>query len=55
MAAQIAERFHPDARLMLWFDFFDHDCGRVIDAMAAMMERVVPRLARHDVPVAIGG
>jgi hypothetical protein len=23
IAAQIAQRFHPDDRLMLWFDFFN--------------------------------
>jgi alkanesulfonate monooxygenase SsuD/methylene tetrahydromethanopterin reductase-like flavin-dependent oxidoreductase (luciferase family) len=51
VAAQITERFHPDDRLMLWFDFFDHDGDRVIDGMTAMMEEVVPRLTRHDVPV----
>jgi hypothetical protein len=51
VAAQIAERFHPDDRLMLWFDFFDHDSGRVEAAMRAMMEEVVPRLAERGIEV----
>lgn len=42
VAAQIRARFHPDDRLMLWFDFFNHDCDRVIDNMTHFMERVVP-------------
>jgi alkanesulfonate monooxygenase SsuD/methylene tetrahydromethanopterin reductase-like flavin-dependent oxidoreductase (luciferase family) len=44
IAQQIRERFHPDDRLMLWFDFFNHDCDRVIANQAAFMERVVPLL-----------
>jgi hypothetical protein len=44
VAQQIVERFHPDDRHMLWFDFFNHDCQRVIDNMQAFMQRVVPRI-----------
>jgi alkanesulfonate monooxygenase SsuD/methylene tetrahydromethanopterin reductase-like flavin-dependent oxidoreductase (luciferase family) len=44
VAEQIARRFHPDDRLMLWFDFFDHDNDRVVDAMTTMVTEVVPRL-----------
>ena len=44
VAAQVAERFHPDDRAMLWFDFFNHDSARVVDNMRAFMERVVPRV-----------
>ncbi|GMV42266.1 MAG: hypothetical protein AMXMBFR64_39820 [Myxococcales bacterium] len=44
VAAQITERFHPDDRLMLWFDFFNHDVGRVIANMEAFMTQVVPLL-----------
>ncbi len=44
VAAQAAERFHPDDRLMLWFDFFNHDSARVIRNQAAFMEKVVPRV-----------
>ena len=39
---QIGERFHHDDRLMLWFDFFNHDCDRVIRNMECFMRDVVP-------------
>ncbi|HHZ74560.1 MAG TPA: LLM class flavin-dependent oxidoreductase [Candidatus Poseidoniales archaeon] len=42
VAAQIVERFHPDDRLMLWFDFFRHDSARVQRDMVAFMNEVVP-------------
>ncbi len=45
VAQQIAERYHPEDRLMLWFDFFNHDSERVIRDMAAFQAQVVPRLA----------
>jgi alkanesulfonate monooxygenase SsuD/methylene tetrahydromethanopterin reductase-like flavin-dependent oxidoreductase (luciferase family) len=44
VAAQVVERFHPKDRLMLWFDFFNHDCDRVIRNMQVFMEEVVPRV-----------
>jgi alkanesulfonate monooxygenase SsuD/methylene tetrahydromethanopterin reductase-like flavin-dependent oxidoreductase (luciferase family) len=44
VAAQARERFHPDDRLMLWFDFFNHDCDRVIANMEAFSKRVIPLL-----------
>lgn len=47
VAQQVAERFHPEDRLMLWFDFFNHDCGRVIRNMRAFTERVAPRVAER--------
>ncbi len=42
VAAQICERFHPEDRLMLWFDFFRHDSERVCRDMRAFMDKVVP-------------
>jgi len=42
VAAQIRERFHPDDRLMLWFDFFRHDSERICRDMRAFMDKVVP-------------
>jgi alkanesulfonate monooxygenase SsuD/methylene tetrahydromethanopterin reductase-like flavin-dependent oxidoreductase (luciferase family) len=42
VAAQIRERFDPADRLMLWFDFFNHDCDRVISNMEAFQHQVVP-------------
>jgi alkanesulfonate monooxygenase SsuD/methylene tetrahydromethanopterin reductase-like flavin-dependent oxidoreductase (luciferase family) len=44
IADQIRERFHPDDRLMLWFDFFNHDSDRVIRNMSMFQERVVSLL-----------
>ena len=42
IAAQIRERFHPDDRLMLWFDFFNHDSAAVVSKMEAFRHQVVP-------------
>jgi alkanesulfonate monooxygenase SsuD/methylene tetrahydromethanopterin reductase-like flavin-dependent oxidoreductase (luciferase family) len=44
VAAQLRARFHPHDRLMLWFDFFNHDNERVMQNMRAFAERVVPLL-----------
>ncbi|EDY48925.1 conserved hypothetical protein [Streptomyces clavuligerus] len=46
IAEQIGARFHPQDRLMLWFDFFTQDSKRVCEQMDAFMTRVVPRLPR---------
>ena len=42
IAQQIIERFHPEDRIMAWFDFFNHDSDRVCRNMTAYMEQVVP-------------
>ena len=42
--AQARERFHPDDRLMLWFDFFEHDPATVIGDMEAFMTHCAPHL-----------
>jgi len=44
VAEQARERFHADDRLMLWFDFFNHDCDRVISNMESFMGSVAPQL-----------
>jgi len=44
VAIQIRERFHPDDRLMCWFDFFNHDSARVQRNMDAFMTKVAPRV-----------
>jgi len=44
VAAQILDRFHPDDRLMLWFDFFEHDAARVIADMEAFVSHVAPKV-----------
>ena len=43
--AQAKERFHPQDRLMLWFDFNNHDSKRVMKNMSDFMTRVVPALS----------
>jgi alkanesulfonate monooxygenase SsuD/methylene tetrahydromethanopterin reductase-like flavin-dependent oxidoreductase (luciferase family) len=40
---QMRERFHPDDRLMLWFDFNNHDSKRVMANMEAFLTRVAPQ------------
>ena len=42
IAEQMKERFHPEDRLMCWFDFFNHDNDRVIRNMEAWWSKVVP-------------
>jgi len=42
---QMAERFHPDDRLMLWFDFNNHDNEAVKQSMRWFMEQVAPHFA----------
>lgn len=44
VACQIRERFHPDDRLMLWFDFYNHDSAAVIRDMESFQKEVVPLL-----------
>jgi alkanesulfonate monooxygenase SsuD/methylene tetrahydromethanopterin reductase-like flavin-dependent oxidoreductase (luciferase family) len=44
VAQQVAARYHSEDRLMLWFDFFNHDSARVVRNMEAFMQKVVPRL-----------
>ncbi|MGB2268192.1 MAG: luciferase, partial [Candidatus Poseidoniaceae archaeon] len=44
VAQQLVERFHPDDRVMAWFDFFNHDSARVCRNMRAYMEKVAPRV-----------
>ena len=48
IAAQVRERFHPEDRLMLWFDFFNHDSARVIRNMRAFMEKVAPQVCATE-------
>ena len=44
VSEQIIQRFHPNDRLMCWFDFFNHDSERVMRDMTAFMTKVVPRV-----------
>jgi alkanesulfonate monooxygenase SsuD/methylene tetrahydromethanopterin reductase-like flavin-dependent oxidoreductase (luciferase family) len=45
IAAQMGERFHPEDRLMLWFDFNNHDSKRVMKNMSDFMAHVAPQFA----------
>ncbi|MEU4625439.1 LLM class flavin-dependent oxidoreductase [Actinoplanes sp. NPDC023801] len=53
IAAQIADRFHPQDRVMLWFDFFATDGDAVITAMTDFRNQVVPLLHDLGIPVDI--
>ena len=44
IAQTIVQRFHPDEKLMLWFDFFNHDSAYVCSMMDAFMKKVAPRV-----------
>lgn len=44
VVAQMKERFHEDDRLMLWFDFNNHNNEEVSQAMKTFMEKVRPQL-----------
>jgi alkanesulfonate monooxygenase SsuD/methylene tetrahydromethanopterin reductase-like flavin-dependent oxidoreductase (luciferase family) len=44
IAAQVRERFHPEDRLMLWFDFNNHDSKRVLKNMEDFMTKVAPAI-----------
>jgi hypothetical protein len=46
VAEQVLARFHAEDRLMLWFDFFNHDSKRVIADMESFATSVIPRLQR---------
>lgn len=42
--SQMEERFHPDDRLMLWFDLNNHDNEAVKHSMRMYMEKVAPHV-----------
>ena len=44
--AQVRERFDPEDRLMLWFDFNNHDSKRVMKNMRDFMEKVAPAVGQ---------
>jgi alkanesulfonate monooxygenase SsuD/methylene tetrahydromethanopterin reductase-like flavin-dependent oxidoreductase (luciferase family) len=44
LAEQIRAKYHAQDRLMLWFDFNNHDNEGVKNMMKAFMEKVAPRL-----------
>lgn len=44
LAEQIRKKYHPEDRLMLWFDFNNHNNAEVKQAMRDFMEHVAPQL-----------
>lgn len=48
VARQIKERFHEEDRLMLWFDFNNHDNKSVKKSMSLFVEEVVPLLKNQN-------
>lgn len=44
LAEQIKNKYHPEDRLMLWFDFNNHDNEAIKRNMRSFMTEVVPRL-----------
>lgn len=42
--SQLKARFNPEDRLMLWFDFNNHDSDAVMNSMRDFMESVAPEL-----------
>ena len=46
IATQMRDRFHPEDRLMLWFDFNNHDSKRVMKNMDDFMNKIAPRMSR---------
>jgi alkanesulfonate monooxygenase SsuD/methylene tetrahydromethanopterin reductase-like flavin-dependent oxidoreductase (luciferase family) len=44
LARQIREKYHAEDRLMLWFDFNNHDNEAVKSSMRIFRERVMPQL-----------
>ena len=47
IAEQVVKRFHRDDRLMLWFDFFNHDSKRVVENMEAFRSKVIPLVSQE--------
>ncbi|MGZ3694395.1 MAG: LLM class flavin-dependent oxidoreductase, partial [Bdellovibrionota bacterium] len=43
ISAELERRFHRDDRLMLWFDFNNHDNAEVRASMRLFMEKVAPK------------
>lgn len=43
IVTQLKERFHPEDRLMLWFDFNNHNGQFVESSMRSFMEKVAPQ------------
>lgn len=47
VAEKISQLYHPHDRLMLWFDFNNHDNEDVKNTMKAFREKVIPRIENY--------
>ncbi len=45
VAQAIVKKYHPEDRLMLWFDFNNHDSEQIKHSMKTFMEKIRPRIA----------
>ena len=55
IAEQIRARFNPEDRLMLWFDFNNHNSPEVVRSMELFMEAVAPRVTSAAAATATPG
>ncbi len=46
VAQAIVKKYHPEDRLMLWFDFNNHNNAKIKESMKIFMEQVRPRVAQ---------
>lgn len=44
IANKIMEKYHPDDRLMIWFDFNNHNNEEVKNMMRIFMEKIAPKI-----------
>jgi alkanesulfonate monooxygenase SsuD/methylene tetrahydromethanopterin reductase-like flavin-dependent oxidoreductase (luciferase family) len=44
VAQAIVKKYHPEDRLMLWFDFNNHDNEQIKKSMRVFMEKIKPRV-----------
>ncbi len=47
VAEKISQKYHPHDRLMLWFDFNNHDSDDVKNSMIVFKEKVAPLIASY--------
>ena len=47
VAEKISQKYHPHDRIMLWFDFNNHDNDDVKNSMIVFKEKVAPLIASY--------
>lgn len=45
LVSLLKEKYHPEDKLMLWFDFNNHDNENVKKSMSVFMEKIAPKLS----------